>query len=169
MQHCIIHCTWSTDNNAVCRKFRWQATNAFYRVLNAVFISHAILTFLKRVTVRRTNQCWFLTENERCYWRGFADSVGRKRHDEHSIISGFSSSSSSSCRRNKLREYKSADCFVQDLRLRPVNWLSIIHTEFVRTVTTSTSGGSRIFARGVRQLVPLECPKPLHALSPSDR
>ena len=30
------------------------------------------------------------------------------------------------------------------------------------------SGGSRIFARGVRQLVPLECPKPLHALSPSD-
>jgi len=31
------------------------------------------------------------------------------------------------------------------------------------------SGGSRIFARGVRQLVPLECPKPLHALSPSDR
>lgn len=106
MQHCIIHCTWSTDNNAVCRKFRWQATNAFYRVLSAVFISHAILTFLKRVTVRRTNQCWFLTENERCCWRGFADSVGRKRHDEHSIISGFSSSSSSSCRRNKLREYR---------------------------------------------------------------
>ena len=31
------------------------------------------------------------------------------------------------------------------------------------------SGESRIFARGVRQLVPLECPKPLHALSPSDR
>ena len=30
------------------------------------------------------------------------------------------------------------------------------------------SGGSRIFARGVRQLVPLECPKPLYALSPSD-
>ena len=34
---------------------------------------------------------------------------------------------------------------------------------------SSASGGSRIFARGVRQLVPLECPKPLHALSPSDR
>jgi len=33
----------------------------------------------------------------------------------------------------------------------------------------SVSGGSRIFARGVRQLVPLECPKPLHALSPYDR
>jgi len=32
----------------------------------------------------------------------------------------------------------------------------------------TVSGGSRIFARGVRQLVPLECPKPLHALSPSD-
>ena len=30
------------------------------------------------------------------------------------------------------------------------------------------SGESRIFARGVRQLVPLECPKPLYALSPSD-
>jgi len=30
------------------------------------------------------------------------------------------------------------------------------------------SGGYRIFVRGVRQLVPLECPKPLHALSPSD-
>jgi len=30
------------------------------------------------------------------------------------------------------------------------------------------SGGCRIFARGVRQLVPLECPNPLHALSPSD-
>jgi len=30
------------------------------------------------------------------------------------------------------------------------------------------SGGSRIFAGGVRQLVSLECPKPLHALSPSD-
>jgi len=29
-----------------------------------------------------------------------------------------------------------------------------------------SSGGSRIFARGVRQLVLLECPKPLHALSP---
>ena len=25
------------------------------------------------------------------------------------------------------------------------------------------------FCKGVRQLVPLECPKPLHALSPSDR
>jgi len=24
------------------------------------------------------------------------------------------------------------------------------------------------FCKGVRQLVPLECPKPLHALSPSD-
>jgi len=30
------------------------------------------------------------------------------------------------------------------------------------------SGESRIFASAVRQLVPLECPKPLHALSPSD-
>ena len=37
------------------------------------------------------------------------------------------------------------------------------------TIDSVTSGGSRIFARGVRQLVPLECPKPLHALSPSDR
>ena len=36
-------------------------------------------------------------------------------------------------------------------------------------VSAVFSGGSRIFARGVRQLVPLECPKPLHALSPSDR
>ena len=31
-----------------------------------------------------------------------------------------------------------------------------------------SSGRSRIFARGVRDLVPLGCPKPLHALSPSD-
>ena len=35
-------------------------------------------------------------------------------------------------------------------------------------IRTISSGGSRIFARGVRQLVPLECPKPLYALSPSD-
>ena len=48
-------------------------------------------------------------------------------------------------------------------------------TAAVRKVATplygnshATSGGSRIFARGVRQLVPLECPKPLYALSPSD-
>ena len=38
-----------------------------------------------------------------------------------------------------------------------------------RGLLATTSGGSRIFARGVRQLVPLECPKPLHALSASDR
>jgi len=31
-----------------------------------------------------------------------------------------------------------------------------------------SSGGSRIFAMWVRQLVPLECPKPLHVLSLSD-
>ena len=48
-----------------------------------------------------------------------------------------------------------------------------VNGETVRTIGPDTlvlgpSGGSRIFARGVRQLVPLECPKPLHALSPSD-
>jgi len=31
-----------------------------------------------------------------------------------------------------------------------------------RGVSPQISCGSKIFARGVRQLVPLECPKPLH-------
>jgi len=47
----------------------------------------------------------------------------------------------------------------------PYPWGSSLGSPYPR----QTSGGSRIFARGVRQLVPLECPKPLHALSPSDR
>lgn len=129
MQHCIIHCTWSTDNNAVCRKFRWQATNAFYRVLNAVFISHAILTFLKRVTVRRTNQCWFLTEKRALlltWLRGQRGKEASRRAFHHQRLQQ---------QQQQLSVQQTAG--VQDLRLRPVNWHSIIHTESVRTVTAS--------------------------------
>ena len=46
--------------------------------------------------------------------------------------------------------------------------LSVCLPVIIIIISSKFSGGSRIFARGVRQLVPLECPKPLYALSPSD-
>ena len=53
--------------------------------------------------------------------------------------------------------------------LRNICLSSVLNGTFAFCVFLNvSSGGSRIFARGVRQLVPLECPKPLHALSPSD-